>query len=39
MYLKRKGKLNHLIGKGVENGDPRFDVWDDEAYAMIMPWL
>ena len=36
--LKGKGKINHLMGKGLKPGDPRFEVWDVED-SMIMAWL
>ena len=35
--LKRKGKINHLMGTRPKLGDPRFEVWDEED-SMIM-WL
>ncbi|XP_024021990.1 uncharacterized protein LOC112091778 [Morus notabilis] len=25
-----KGKLNHLLGTGPKQGDPKFDAWDEE---------
>lgn len=37
-YLKGKGKLSHLLGTGLKEGDSEFDTWD-EADSMIMLWL
>ena len=36
--LKGKGKISHLMGIDPKPGDPRFDVWDEEDF-MIMVWL
>ena len=38
VYLRGKGKLNHLVGTGPKEGDPRFDAWE-ETDSMIMSWL
>ncbi|EXC02059.1 hypothetical protein L484_024023 [Morus notabilis] len=37
-YLKGKGRLNHLLGKGPETKDIAFEAWDEED-SMIMSWL
>ncbi|PKU62375.1 hypothetical protein MA16_Dca024047 [Dendrobium catenatum] len=37
-YLKGKGKIHHLLGGGLEKGDPKFGAWD-ETDSMIMSWL
>jgi hypothetical protein len=37
-FLKGKGKLNHLLGKGPKPEDPKFDAWDEED-SMVMSWL
>lgn len=36
--MKGKGKLSHLLGIGLKEGDSEFDTWD-EADSMIMLWL
>ena len=38
MYLKGKGKLQHLIGLEPAKTDPRLTVWDKED-SMIMSWF
>jgi hypothetical protein len=37
-FLKGKGKLSHLLGKGPSTRDSKFDAWDEE-YSMVMSWL
>ncbi|KAK5845892.1 hypothetical protein PVK06_002134 [Gossypium arboreum] len=29
-FLKRRGKLSHLLRIGPKEGDPKFDVWDEQ---------
>ncbi|KAK8349267.1 hypothetical protein V6Z12_A06G131300 [Gossypium hirsutum] len=38
MFLKGRGKLSHLLEIGPKEGDPKFDVWDEQD-SMVMSWL
>ena len=38
MFLKRRGKISHLLGTGQEQSDSKFQIWDEED-SMIMSWL
>lgn len=38
IFMNGKGRLNHVLGTKPKSGDPKFDVWDEEA-SMIMSWL
>ncbi|KAL5854359.1 hypothetical protein ACOSQ3_004177 [Xanthoceras sorbifolium] len=37
-FLKGKGKLSHLLGTGPQEGDLKFEAWDEKDF-MIMSWL
>ena len=37
-FLKGKGKLSHLLGKGPSKDDPKFVAWDEQD-SMVMSWL
>ena len=37
-FLKGKGKLSHLLGKGPSKDDPKFVAWDEQD-SKVMSWL
>ncbi|KAK8574583.1 hypothetical protein V6N12_062273 [Hibiscus sabdariffa] len=37
-FLKGRGKINHLLGTGPKEGDPKYASWDEQD-SLVMTWL